>query len=64
MVRDGLVVERSRVPVQAGLAKEFLLEGQLSVLTFTSVSVPPPCYRSSAYKIPVILPKIHMAGYY
>ncbi len=25
----------------------FLLKGQLSVLTFISVSVPPPCYRSS-----------------
>ena len=25
----------------------FLLQGQLSVLTLISVSVPPPCYRSS-----------------
>ena len=27
--------------------KNFLLQGQLSVLTLISVSVPPPCYRSS-----------------
>ena len=28
-------------------AENFLLHGQLSVLTVISVSVPPPCYRSS-----------------
>ena len=27
--------------------ENFLLQGQLSVLTLFSVSVPPPCYRSS-----------------
>ena len=27
--------------------ENFLLQGQLSVLTLISVSVPPPCYRSS-----------------
>ena len=27
--------------------ENFLLQGRLSVLTFISVSVPPPCYRSS-----------------
>ena len=27
--------------------ENFLLQGQLSVLTLVSVSVPPPCYRSS-----------------
>ena len=31
--------------------------------SFISVSVPPPCYRSSKYKIPVILPKVQVAGY-
>ena len=29
------------------LREKFLLQGQLSVLTLVSVSVPPPCYRSS-----------------
>ena len=27
--------------------ENFLLQGRLSVLTLISVSVPPPCYRSS-----------------
>ena len=27
--------------------ENFLLQGQLSVLTLISVSIPPPCYRSS-----------------
>ena len=43
--------------------EDFLVQGQLSVLTPISVSVPPPCYRSSTYKIPVILPKVQVAGY-
>ena len=29
--------------------ENFLFQGQLSVLTLISVSVPPPCYRSSIY---------------
>ena len=28
-----------------------------------SVSVPPPCYRNGTQKAPVILPKVHVAGY-
>ena len=28
--------------------ENFLLRGQLSALTLIAVSVPPPCYRSSA----------------
>ena len=43
--------------------ENFLLQGRLSVLTLISVSVPPPCYRSSTQKIPVILPKVQVAGY-
>ena len=43
----GLVIERSRVRILAGAAGNFLIQGQLSVLTLISVSVPPPCYRSS-----------------
>ena len=43
--------------------ENFLLQGQLSVLTLISVSVPPPCYRSSTQKSPVILPKVQVAGY-
>ena len=41
----------------------FLLLGQLSVLTLISVSVPPLCYHSSMWKDPVILPKVQVAGY-
>ena len=37
---------KSRVRIPAGAAGKFLLQGQLSVLTLISVSVPPPCYRS------------------
>ena len=58
-----LVVKRSRVRVPAGAAGEFLPQDQLSVRTLISASVPPPCYRSSTYKIPVILPKVLAAGY-
>ena len=39
------------------------LQGQLFVLTLVSVSIPPPCYRRSMYKFPVILPKVQVAGY-
>ena len=54
----GLVTERSRVQIPAGAAAEFFFsKGRLSVLTLIPVAVPPPCYRSSTYKIPVILPK-------
>ena len=38
----------------------FLLQGQLSVLTLISVSVPPPYYCSSTKKIPNILPKVQV----
>ena len=42
------MIERSRVRIPAGAEGEsFLLQGQLSVLTLISVSVPPPCDRSS-----------------
>ena len=43
--------------------ENFILQGQLSVLTPILVSVPPPCNRSSTQKIPVILPKVQAAGY-
>ena len=43
--------------------EHFLLQGQLSVLTLISVSIPPPYYLSSMWKIAVSLPKVHMAGY-
>ena len=39
--------ERSRVRIPAGAAGDFLLQGQLSVLTLISVSVPHPSYGSS-----------------
>ena len=40
----------------------FLLQGQLSVPTLILVSVPPPCYRNSTYKILVILPKVQVTA--
>ena len=43
--------------------ENFLLQSQLYVLILISASVPPPCYRSSTQKIPVILPKVPVAGY-
>jgi len=43
--------------------EHFLLQGQLSVPPLISVCVPSPCYRSSTYKFPVILPKVQAAGY-
>ena len=39
----------------------FSSQGQLSVLSLISVYVPTPCYHSSTYKIPVILPKVQVA---
>ena len=42
--------------------ENFLLQGQLSVLTLISVSIPPLCYRSSTKKIPVILPKVQVTA--
>ena len=33
--------------------ENFLLQGQLSVLTLISVSAPPPCYRSPRSPVPV-----------
>ena len=62
----GLLIERSRVRFLAGTeGKCFFLQGQLSVLTIISVSVPAPCYDygSSTQKIPVIVPKVQVAGY-
>ena len=47
------MIVRSRVCIPAGAAGELsLLQGQHSVLTLISVSVPPPCYRSSTIKDP------------
>ena len=43
--------------------ENFLLQGQLSVLTLISVSIQPPCYCSSMLKILAILPKVQVAGY-
>jgi len=40
----------------------FFLQGQLSVPTLISVTVPPSCYCSSTLKILVILPKVQVAA--
>ena len=43
------MIERSPVRVPAGAAGEFFfLQGQLSVLTLVSVSVPPPLWHQHA----------------
>ena len=42
-----LLIKSSQVRILAGVVNNFLVQGQLSVLTFISLSVPPPCYRSS-----------------
>ena len=56
-----LVIERSLVRFPAGAAGDlFPLQDQSTVLTLISVSVPPPCYRSSMQKIPVILPNMQL----
>ena len=66
--RDNSVLEHQthnwKVPgLSPGRSEEwwekFILQGQLSVLTLISLSVPPPCYCSSPWKILVILPKVH-----
>ena len=50
----GLVIERSRVRVQAGAAV-FVLHGQLSVLSLISVSVLLPCYRTNTCYVVILL---------
>ena len=40
-----------------------LLQGQLSVLTLVSVSIPHPSYRSGTPQLPVILPKVQVVDY-
>ena len=41
----------------------FILQIELFVMIDSSVCVQPPCYRSSTWNIPVILPKVQVAGY-
>ena len=43
--------------------ENFFFQGQLSVLTPILVSFSPLCYHSSKQKIPIILPKVQVAGY-
>ena len=43
------MIERSRVRIPAGTAGEFSSPGSTFLLTLISVSVPPPCYRSSTH---------------
>ena len=52
-------------PPHTGLERRenFLLQGRLSVLTLISVSVPPRVTTVARKKIPVILPKVQVAGY-
>ena len=57
------MTEKSWVQIPAGTEGDFFLQGQLSVLTLILVSVPLLFYHSSTYKIPVLLPKVQVAGY-
>ena len=57
------MIERSRVRIPAGAAGEFSSLGSTFCADLISVFVTPPCYRSSTKKIPVILPKVQVAGY-
>ena len=43
--------------------ENFLLHGQLCMLTLMLVSIPPTCYGSSTLKTRVSLPKVQVAGY-
>ena len=60
--RLDLWLKGRRFESQQERRENFLLQGQLPVLSLVSVSVP-SCYRSSTWKIPVILPKVQVAGY-
>ena len=57
------MIERSWVQIPAGTAGEFSSPGSTFCADSYFVSVPPLCYRSSTLKIPVILPKVQVAGY-
>ena len=59
----GLLIAGSQFKSRQERQENFLLQGQLPVLTLLSVSVPPLSYRSSTKKIPVILPKFQVACY-
>ena len=59
----GFVIERLRVRIRAGAAGEFSSPVLTLCADSYSVSVPPPCYRIYTLKIPVILPKMQVAGY-
>ena len=50
-------------PVKGATGELSFLQGQLSVLTLISVSVPSLCYRQSTKNIPVIVPKVQVARY-
>ena len=47
LMTESLHVQLEVVQVPAGAEGEFLLMGQLSVLTLILVSVPLPCYHNS-----------------
>ena len=57
------MIERLRVRIPAGATREFSTPDLTLCADSYSVSVPPPCYDSGTQKIPVILPKVQVAGY-
>ena len=52
------MIDRLRVRISAGAAGEFSSPESTLCADSYSVSVPPPCYRSSTKQTPVILPKV------
>ena len=58
-----LAIKRLRVQILAEAAGEFSSPESALCADSYAVSVPPLCYRSGTLKTPVILPKVHVAGY-
>ena len=59
----GLIIKRLRVSIPAEAAGEFS-SAEFTLCTDSYLaSVPSLCYHSGTYKTPVIVPKVHMAGY-
>ena len=58
------VIERSRVRIPAGVAEEFSSPGSTFCAdSYFGIFPPTLCYHSSTWTIPVLLPKVQMAGY-
>ena len=56
-------MERVRVRIPAGAAREFSSPELILCADSYSGLVPPPCYSIGTKKTPVILPEVQVAGY-